>query len=72
VSSHFEEVRPLTGVGDEDTTEEISSVWCDILGERQRSRHDILVEKVDIVAFGVGRIVIEGKVASEHRVLISS
>jgi hypothetical protein len=41
----------------------------DVFGEGERGGHDIFVEKVDVVAFGVGRVVVEWKISSQHGIL---
>jgi hypothetical protein len=53
-------------VRNEHHTEKISSIGRDVFREGERGADDVLVEKVDIVAIRIGRIVVERKVTSEH------
>lgn len=46
-------------------------MWRDIFGEGERCRNDIFVQQVDVVAFRVGWIVIEGEIAGEHGILFA-
>ena len=64
VSGNLEEVGSFSWVRDQDPTKQISSMRCDIVGEGQGSCRDVFVQQVDIVAFGVGRIIVEGKISS--------
>jgi hypothetical protein len=71
MTGHFEQIGSLSGVRDQDAAQEISSVRGDIFGEDKRGADDVLVEEVNVVAFGVGWIIVKGKVTCEHRVLDS-
>ena len=68
VSGDFEEVRTPHGIGDQDAFQQVSSMRRDVDREDERCVADVLVEKVDVVALGVVRIVIEGEVAGQHSV----
>ena len=62
------QVRTAGGIGDEHDGQEIPGFIGDVVGEGKGSVDDVLVEQVDVVAVRVGRVVIEGEVASEHSV----
>jgi hypothetical protein len=68
---HFEQVCTLSWVRDKYPFEQITSVRCDVFGERERRGHNVLVQKVYVVAFGIGWIVVEGEIACQHGVLRS-
>jgi hypothetical protein len=53
-------------VGDKHHTEKISSLGGNVFWEGEGSANDVLVEKVDVVAIRIGRIVVKGEVAGEH------
>lgn len=69
VPGNFEKVGALTGIGDEDALQKIASMRGDVFGEGERGRDDILVEEVNVVAFGVGRIVVKRQVSGQHGIL---
>jgi hypothetical protein len=59
VASHFEQVGAFSRVGNQNASQKVSSVWSYIFRECQGSCGDVFVQKVDVVAFGVCRIVVE-------------
>lgn len=65
---HLLERAPQLGVRNEHHQQEVTRGGRDPLGERERRVDDVFVEEVDIVAFGVGGIVVVREVASQHRV----
>jgi len=69
VASNFEEIGAFPGIRNKDSAEEVAGVWGNIVGECERSVDDVLVEEVDVVAFGICRIVVEGEIAGQHGVL---
>lgn len=44
-------------------------MWRNVLGEGKRSGHDVFVEQVDVVAFGVGWVVVKRQIPGEHGIL---
>ena len=68
VSNHVLEQGSFGWIRDKDPAQQISCQWCDVLGERERRAHNVLVQQVDVVAFGVGRIVVVRKIACQHGV----
>jgi hypothetical protein len=34
-------------------------MWCNIFGEGEGSGNDVFVEEVDVIAFGIGWIIVE-------------
>lgn len=71
VPGNLEEIGTFPGVGDKDSAEEVARMGGNVFGECERSVDDVLVQEVDVVALGVRRIIIEGKIACQHRVLSS-
>jgi len=69
VSGDLEQVRTLSRVGYENTFQKISSMRCYVFGKGERGGHNVLVQEVDVVALGVGWIIVEGQVAGKHGVL---
>jgi hypothetical protein len=65
----LEQVSPFSWVRHKDSSQKIAGMRCDIFGEGQRSRNNVFVEKVDVVAFRIGWIVVEGEIACQHRIL---
>jgi hypothetical protein len=59
VTSNFEEIGSLPWIGNEDALQEVARMRCDILGEGEMRRYNVLVQEVDIVAFRVRWIVVE-------------
>jgi hypothetical protein len=60
---HFKQVRALSRVRHKNPSEKISRVRSDVLGKCERSRGDVLVKQVDVVAFWIGGIVIEREIS---------
>jgi hypothetical protein len=69
VPSNFEQVCTLTWVWNQYPAQKIPCMRSDIFGERERSRRNVFVEEVDVVAFRVRWVVIERKIARQHGVL---
>jgi hypothetical protein len=69
VTSDFEQIGALARVGDEDPLQKVSCVRCDVFGESERGRDDVLVQEVDVVTLGICWVVVEGQVAGQHGVL---
>lgn len=69
VTSNLEQIRSLSWVRHQDTPEQVSGVRCDVFGESEGSRDDVLIKQIDVVAFGVRWIVVEGEVAGKHCIL---
>jgi hypothetical protein len=69
VASDFEEIGTFSRVWNKDPSQEITGVRGDVFGEGERSGDDVLIQKVDVVAIGVGRVVVEGQIAGEHGIL---
>jgi hypothetical protein len=59
VAGYFEKVGSLPGVWDENPPEKISSMGGDIFGKGEGRVDNVLVQQVDIIALGVGRIVVK-------------
>jgi len=69
VSGNLKQVGPFPRIGYQYSPEKVTSVWSYIFREGQGCRHYILVEKVDIVAFRVRRIVVKGQITRKHGIL---
>lgn len=69
VTSNLEQVGTFTWVGNQYPSQDIPSVWGDVFGKGERSRDYVLVEQVDIIAFGISRVVIKWQVSGQHCVL---
>jgi len=57
-----------SGIGDEHEAQEVASFSGDVVGEGEGRVDDILVEEIDIVTIGVGRVVVEGEISCQHSV----
>lgn len=53
-------------VWDEHHAEEVSGFRGDVIGEGEGSIHDVLIQQVDIIAIGIGRVIVERKVPCKH------
>lgn len=69
VLGNLEEICSESWVWLQDPTQQITSVWCHIFWKGERSRRNVLVQKVDVVSLWVGWVVIKGQIASQHCVL---
>jgi hypothetical protein len=69
VTSHFEEICTFARIRDKYAPKEITGVWCNIFGECERCSDNVFVQKIDVVSIGICWVVIEGKIASQHRIL---
>lgn len=72
VTSNLEQVGTFTWVGNQYPSQDIPSVRGDVFGKGERSRDYVLVEQVDIIAFGISRVVVKWQVSSQHCVLNTS
>jgi hypothetical protein len=63
VPSNFEQVGTLAWVRNQYPAQKIPCMRSDIFGECERSRCNVFVEEVDVVAFRVRWVVIERKIA---------
>jgi hypothetical protein len=59
VSCNFEEVRALSRVRNKYAAEKVSGVGCDIFGECEWCRNYVFIKEVDIIAFGIGWVIVE-------------
>jgi len=59
-------VAPLGGVWNEHHSQKVSCVWRDIIWKDQGRGQDVVVELIDVVAIGVGWVIIERKVSCQH------
>lgn len=66
---NLEKVGSFTWVGNKDALQKVAGVRSDVFGEGEGCGDNILVEKVDVVTFGVGWIIVKRKVSSQHSVL---
>ena len=62
------DISSVFGIGDEHERQEIPGLRRDVVGERQRGVDNILVQQVDVVSVGVGRVIVEGEVTGQHSV----
>jgi hypothetical protein len=69
MSSNLEQVRAFPRVGYKNSAEKVSRMWRHIFGEGKWSVDNILVQKIDVIAFRVGWVVVEWQIASEHSIL---
>lgn len=69
VSCYFEQVCALSWIWDKDSSKEVSSMRCDIFGEGKRGRDNVFIQKVDVVSFRIGWIVVERQISCEHSIL---
>jgi hypothetical protein len=60
VSSNLKQVCALSRVRDEYTLEQVAGVWRDVFGECEWGGYNIFIQKIDVIAFGIGRIIVEG------------
>ena len=60
--------RTLRRVWHEHACKQRARLWADIVRKRQRRRHNVLVQHIDVVAVRVRGIVVKRQVAGEHRV----
>jgi hypothetical protein len=72
VSGHLKQISPFPRIGHQYSPEKVAGVRSHIFREGQRRRHYILVEKVNIIAFRVRRVVIKGQIPRKHGILKSS
>jgi hypothetical protein len=66
VSHHTSKIDTLRWVRNQHLGQQVSRLCSDVLGERQGRCQDVLVEQVDVVTFGIGRVVVEWEVAGKH------
>lgn len=69
VSSDLPEVGSLSRIWDQNSSEEIASMWGNIFWECQRSGRNVFVKQIDVVSFGIRWIVVKRQIASQHSVL---
>jgi hypothetical protein len=69
VASDLEEVGALPWVRHEYPLEQVPRMRCDIFGEGEWCRNNVLVQEVDIVTLWVRRIVVERQITCQHGVL---
>lgn len=62
-------IASLCWVGDKHHSEEISCIMRDIVRKYKGGRQDIVVQLVDVVAVRVGWVIVERKIARQHRIL---
>ena len=62
------EAGAASRIRDEHHAEYVSGFCRDVLWEGERSVYDVFIEEVDVVAVGVGGVIVEREVASEHGV----
>ena len=72
VPSDLEEVRSLPWIRDQYTPQKVARVRCNIFWEGQWSRDNVFIQKIDIVALRIGRIIVKGKVTGKHGILHKS
>lgn len=60
VTGNLKQVGTLAWIWDQDAAQEISCMWSDVFRKRQGSGGDVLVEEVDVVAFRICWVIIEG------------
>jgi len=59
MSGYFEQIGPLTWVGDKNPPEKVTGVRSNVLGECEWSRDDVFIQKIDVVAFRIRRVIVE-------------
>ena len=69
VSRYLKQVCSAPWVWHQYPSQQVSCVWCNVLGEGQSGRSDILIQEVNVVTFWIRWVVVEGEVTGEHGVL---
>lgn len=63
VASNFEEIGTFARVGNQNPSQEITSMRGHVFGEGERRGDDVFVQKIDVVTIRVGRVVVEWQIA---------
>lgn len=69
VPCYFKQIRSFAWIGNQNPSKDVAGVWSDILGKGEWSRHDVLVEEVDVVTLGIVWVIVKRKISSKHSVL---
>lgn len=60
VASDLEKIGPFAWIRDQNSPKKVSCVWRDIFREGQRRRGDVFIQQINVVAFRVGWVIVEG------------
>lgn len=57
--SNLEQIGALSRVWDQNSLQQIAGMWRDVVWEYKWCGDNVSIQEVDVVAFGVGRVVVE-------------